>query len=319
MDFKAMAKECLADFLKKYYHNGVFEKADFWDWAEIFEMLDDALENIGDSAYAALIEETYTAFLSANGETWEKNPFNDDIMWAVIAMTRAYRLTGVKKYLDTALKNFNLTWERAYSDDLGGGLFWRVENQSKNACVNGPGAIAACLLAEALGDESYFEKARTLVDWMAAELYEENGKVYDCYSMDGKKNHWSSTYNQGTYLGANWLLYRHYGEAVFAKRAEAIARYTMEDMYEGGVMNNEDSGGDLIGFKGILSRWLSRYAKDEKCPVYMEWLKKNAAAAYANRNSEGLAWTTFANKTKEKYYDVFGMSAAVAVMINCVE
>ena len=226
MDFKAMAKECLADFLKKYYHNGVFEKADFWDWAEIFEMLDDALENIGDPAYAALIEETYTAFLSANGETWEKNPFNDDIMWAVIAMTRAYRLTGVKKYLDTALKNFDLTWARAYSDDLGGGLFWRVENQSKNACVNGPGAIAACLLAEALGDESYFEKARILVDWMAAELYEENGKVYDCYGMDGRKNHWSSTYNQGTYLGANWLLYRrgrrplHHGRYVCRRRHE---------------------------------------------------------------------------------------------------
>lgn len=34
---------------------------------------------------------------------WAFNPFNDDIMWLVIALTRAYIYTGEKKYLDTAI------------------------------------------------------------------------------------------------------------------------------------------------------------------------------------------------------------------------
>lgn len=316
MDWMTKATESMKNYLKKYYTRGRFEKADFWDWAEIFEILDDALENTKDPAYVALIEETYTAFVADNGSTWEENPFNDDIMWAVIAMTRAYRLTGEKKYLDTAVKNFDLTWERAYSDDLGGGLWWRIENNTKNACVNCPGAIAACLLGDALGEEEYFAKARSLMDWTVAELYEPCGKVYDNYPISGEKSRWSSTYNQGTFIGANWLLYKHYNDEICLARAEAAADYTMNEMYHGEVMNNEESGGDLIGFKGILSRWLSRYAKDQNRPVYLDWLRKNAEAAYGNRNSEGLIWTQFANKTEEKYYDVFGTSAAVAVLVN---
>ncbi len=312
------AHDSLDCYLRKYYDKGRFEKADFWDWAEIFEILDDAYEATGEARYAALIEETYTAFLEDNGATWEKNEFNDDIMWAVIAMTRAYKLTGVQKYLDTAKENFALTWERAYSEDLSGGLFWRIENQSKNACVNCPGAIAACLLGDALGEEDYFVKAKALIDWTVATLYEENGKVYDCIGIDGSINKWSSTYNQGTFIGANMLLYRHYGDKCFDDRARAAADYVMNDMYQGGIMNNEDSGNDLIGFKGILSRWLSRYAASAGLPVYIEWLRKNADSAYENRNSEGLMQTAFANKTEEKYYDVFGTSAAVAVMFNCL-
>ena len=46
--------------------------------------------------------------------------------------------------------------------------------------------------------------------------------------------------------------------------------------------------------------------------------RRNADAAYENRNSEGLMWTAFAEKTEEKYYDVFGPSAALAVMFNCI-
>lgn len=312
------AHECFDNYLKKYYKDGRFERADFWDWAEIFEIVDDALENTGDEKYAAVIEETYTAFMADNGPTWEKNPFNDDIMWAVIAMTRAYKLTGIQKYLDTAKANFALTWDRAYSKDLGGGLFWRIENQCKNACVNGPGAIAACLLGEALGEEAYFEKAKSLIEWMVATIYEEDGHVYDSIGMDGRKNPWASTYNQGTFIGANMLLYKHYGDKKFDNYAAAAADYAMNVMYHGGIMNNENTGNDLIGFKGILSRWLSRYAKAADKPVYIEWLRQNADAAYANRNSEGLMQTAFAEKTEEKYYDVFGMSAAVAVMFNCL-
>lgn len=317
-ELEKRASDCLDAYLAKYYDNGRFEKADFWDNAEIFEMLDDAYEATKNPRYAELIEETYNAFIEDRGSLWTDNEFNDDIMWAVIAMTRACMLTGKKKYFDTALENFRMVWARSYSEDLGGGLFWRIETRSKNACVNCPGTIAACLVGEVLNDEKLFADADAVMDWTVKTLYEENGKVYDCIGMDGKINKWSSTYNQGTFIGANMLLYKHYGDEKYLERARAAASYVMNDMYGGGIMNNEDSGGDLIGFKGILSRWLYRFAKADSKSEYIDWLRKNADSAYSNRNSEGLMQTSFANKTEEKYYDVFGTSSAVAVMFNCL-
>ena len=305
-------------YLAKYYKEGDFEKADFWDCAEIFEILDDAYEITRDERYVALIDETYERFLKDRGSDWGYNIYNDDIMWAVIAMTRAYMLTGKEKYLATAKFNFDKTYARSLSDDLGGGLFWRADNQSKNACVNCPGAVAACVLGKALGDASYFEKAKGLIEWVVKTLYEENGKVYDCIGLNGGINKWSSTYNQGTFIGANVMLHEFYKDDVYKKQADAAANYTMNDMYGGGIMNNEDTGNDLIGFKGIMSRWIRLYALTYEKGEYIEWLRKNADAAYDNRNSEGLMWTAFGKKTEEIYYDVFGPSAALAVMFNCI-
>jgi hypothetical protein len=113
----------------------------------------------GDKALFTQFEEMYQFTQRAYTNDWHRNPFNDDIMWLTIALTRAYLYTGERKYLDTAKLNFDKTYERAASEDLGGGLFWRVENQCKNTCVNCPGAVAAMYLLKATGDESYADKA----------------------------------------------------------------------------------------------------------------------------------------------------------------
>ena len=63
-----------------------------------------------------------------------------------IACARAYQAFHEEIYLQQAEKHFNLVFDRAWSDDLGGGLFWRIENTTKNACINGPAAIAACYI-----------------------------------------------------------------------------------------------------------------------------------------------------------------------------
>jgi len=174
----ARANECFDRYIDKYYQNGRFERADFWDTAEIFEIIDDAYEITGDKKYADYIEEVYTAFVSQHGNVWEGNIYNDDIMWGIIAMARAYQLTGIKKYYETAKANLDYVWPRSMSDDLGGGLWWRIDNQSKNACVNCPGVIAACLIGEISGDESYFEKAKDVMEWTVKTLAEEEiGKV----------------------------------------------------------------------------------------------------------------------------------------------
>lgn len=316
----ALAKRAIEDHKREYYRQGEYIKADFWDFAEIFEIIDDAYENFGGEEYPKMFSEMYDFAISAYGKTWEKNPFNDDIMWLCIALTRAYILTGEKKYLDSAKLNFDMTWERAYSAELGGGLWWRIENRSKNTCVNCPASIAASLIAKASGDESYREKASLALEWVTKYMYEEDtGKVYDAMNLSGKVNTWSSTYNQGTFIGSNMLMYEYTGDEKYLERAKKAVSYTIDVMYGGRVMDNEDSGNDLPGFKGILARWMYRFALFTKDERTLEWLRLNALSAYNNKNSRGLMNTRFATKTEDDgEFDVFSMSAAVSVLVNSI-
>ncbi len=316
----ARAKEAIEAHKAVYYKEGEYSRADFWDYAEIFEIIDDIYEITGDPAYRAQIEEMYQFVLRAYHESWEHNPYNDDIMWLVIALARATLLTGETKYVETAKFNFDLTFARGWDEEhFGGGLFWRVDNQSKNSCVNCPGAIAACLLGKALNDESYYDKAKQIIAWQNKVLTDtSNGHVSDCINLEGKYSHWTSTYNQGTYVGANCLLYAHTGEEEYKENADKAASFVMNEMYQGGIMNNEENGNDLPGFKGIMARWIRLYALAFDRPEYIEWLRKNADSAWKNRNSKGLMNTQLGLPTEEKEYDVFICSAAVSICVNVI-
>lgn len=318
------AYESFEKFIKKYYFKskiedyGLFKDLNFWDQAEIYEIVIDAYEHTGDQKYYDMIMELYKGFTKTHGEDFAWNEYNDDIMWITIAFARAYKDTGDKAFLDSAVKHFNLVWDRGWSDDLGGGLFWRIENTTKNACINCPAAIAACLLGELTEDESYFDKAKQIMDWVEKNIYETNtGRVYDAYELNGNKNHWASTYNQGTFIGANTLLYLHTGEGKYLSQARRASDYTIEKMYDGKVMNNEANSGDLIGFKGILARWMYAFAVDCNQPDVMEWMKMNAMTAWGNRNSEGLIGTTWDTKTAESSKILpFSASTAVSALNN---
>ena len=316
----ARAKSAVEAHKAAYYQNGEYRGADFWDFAEIFEIIEDLYEVTGDKALFSQFEEMYGFVERTYTENWEKNPFNDDIMWLVIAMTRAYLFTGEEKYLSMAKANFDMTFARAASNDLGGGLFWRTDNQCKNACVNCPGAVAASYLAKATGDASYWDKAAYSLNWAIEKLFEaDTGKVYDSMRLNGQAWRWSSTYNQGTFIGSCIALWKHTGDGKYYRYAEAAMRYTMRDMYGCGVMDNEEIGNDQPGFKGILARYVRRFADEAGHPEALAWLRMNAEQAWNNRNSKGIMWTQLGHKTEEKDdYDVFAVSAAVGVVVNAV-
>ncbi len=314
------AVEAVEKHKAAYYDNGEYRKADFWDFAEIFEIIDDIYEVTGDKSYFTMFEEMYQFVLRTYGEDWEKNPFNDDIMWLVIAFTRAYLYTGEKKYLDIAVFNYEKTFARSASDDLGGGLFWRIENETKNTCVNCPAAVAADYLAKATGDDTYYDKLFYCLDWVVKNLFEpDTGKVYDSYNLKGRKSNWSSTYNQGTFIGSCMAYYKKTGNELYLNYAEKAISYTMNEMYNGGIMNNEENGNDLPGFKGILARYVRRYVELTGKTEYLDWLRANADSAWENRNSKGIMSTQLGMMTEEKDdYDVFAVSAAVSVVVNAV-
>ena len=323
-DLLTRALICFENHKAVYYRRGEYYRADFWDYAEIFEIACDLYEAADDeysrNRLKRQFEEMYRYVIDTYGYSWEMNPFNDDIMWLCIAFTRAYGFTGKKEFLTLAKKNFDLVWKRAFSEKLGGGLYWRIENKSKNTCVNCPGAIAAALIAKATGEEQYYLRSALCLDWAQRMMFEKDtGKVYDAINIDGKINKWSSTYNQGTFIGASLLLWEYTKEDSYREDAIKAADYLIDEMYHGGIMNNEENGNDLPGFKGILARYLRRLSDSTGEEKYRDWLRMNADSAYNNRNTLGLMGTQLAEKAGEGMdFDVFTMSAAVSVVVNAV-
>lgn len=304
----------------------------FWTDAEMFEVMIDAYEQLGDNRYRTVMSQFFDGFIDRYGSDWSWNGFNDDVMWMVIASARAYQLTGERKYYDVAASNFDMCYNRAWDTSfLGGGLWWTTDKNTKNACVNGPGAIAACMLGEVSGNWSYYEKAIAIVNWEYNTMVQADGAILDSIPVSGGVNNWASTYNQGTFIGACAKLYQRTGEQKYFNWAKQVADYSAT-MGTGasGYLNREGSGVDLIGFKGILGRWMGYFAN--KCGVhdYDTWLYTNAQAAWNNRNSAGLMWTQFGEETPENiqnsqtdiggqtmgYNAAWGCSSAVAWILN---
>lgn len=295
----------------------------FWDNAEMMEVVLDAFEVTKDPKYKTMFEAMYKNFILKNGADWQGNKYNDDIAWMVLVSVRGYFLTGNISYRDKAKEQFDKMYARAFNYSYGGGMLWYHTKTTKNACINGPSMVACCYLAQATGDSTYYNKAISLYTWSKLYLFDAaSGKLNDNVDLDKKTGQlkvstWSSTYNQGTYLGAAVMLYKYTKEASYLSEAQKIALYIRDTMYNSKVMNNEDNGNDLPGFKGIFARYARMYTVELNKTDLVEWLRLNAKVAYNNRNSQDLIHTKWATRTSEtKPKSAFGCSTAVSLLMN---
>jgi len=333
---------------KARYYNILKTSNGFWGEAEMMETLLDAYETTGKQEYKTMFEDVYSNFVSGtsgswggkNSQDWRWNEYNDDIAWAVLASVRAYLMFGSHpnsniNYLSIAKKNYD--WMYSRGKLASGMLRWKEKDattaRGTNSCINGPATIAACYLAIATGDDSYYEKARDLYALQRQYLYNTStGEVYDSGSWNSDftaftvGNHWVSTYNQGTFLGAAIMLYNRYGTSQYVRDAHKIVECTRSKLCNShGVINVCGSGNDLQGFKGILMRYLRRYIVDLAQTNRVDWMQRNALQAYNNRNSAGVIWTAWWIKTAENFVhtdgfnferQAFGTSTAVSAAFN---
>jgi predicted alpha-1,6-mannanase (GH76 family) len=337
----------MAGWKNRYFNWLKSETTGFWGEAEMLETILDAYETTGKSEYRTMFEDAYAHFVSGNGgwgvkgngKDWRWNSYNDDIAWATLASVRAYLLFGSHPntnidYLNIGKQNFDWMYNRALLP--GGTLRWNEDpagNRGSNSCINGPAEVAACYLAIATGNDSYYEKAKNLYAKQRQILYDPNtGKVFDAGSWNEAGtsftvgNTWVSTYNQGTFLGAALMLYKRYGTEQYRTDAHKIVEWTRKDLCSAnGVIKVCGNNDDLQGFKGILMRYLRRYVVDLALPDEVAWLQRNALHAYNNRNSKGITWTAWWNKAPESFvysdgYNFsnkpFGSSTVVSAAFN---
>ncbi len=285
-------------------------KADFWKWAEMLEMELDAYERTSDPSQLALYTSLFHGFVGKYGQDWSKNEFNDDIMWMVIASARGYLLSGDASLRDAARQNFDACFARAWSPDLGGGLWWKTDNKSKNACVNGPAAIAAVFLSRACHEPPYLTKATNIFLWERGALFDaDTGRVSDNIRLNGRKSSTSFSYNQGTFVGAADLL-------GFTNEAMQAANFTMKELGRDGLLPTYGEPGDAGGFNGICVRWIAHFMKERHLQATFEpWLQKNADAAWnVRRRSDNLSWCNWHEETPPGLRDAWGCSSSVVIL-----
>jgi autotransporter-associated beta strand protein len=266
----------------------------FWQFANEIQSVEDAYLWTSNSAYLGMTTNLLNGFLTYAGPDWSYDGYNDDDLWATMAFAMGAQITGRTNYAAIAKANFDLVYARAWDTNLGGGLYWEYPNNaSKNACVNGPGAISAALLFQLYGDTNYWNKATNIYYWERAVLYtSSSGRIADNIGTNGTVNGGPTTYNQGTFIGAADLL----GQT---NDAALTGTYTMNSMSAAGCLPQYGIGGNNSIFNSIFIRWMGRFMRDSGLQApYQAWLQNQANAAWNGRRTvDGLSWCQWPQQT----------------------
>jgi uncharacterized protein YyaL (SSP411 family) len=107
-----------------------------------------------------------------------------------------------------------------------GGLYWRENDYTtKNTCSNGPGIVLALKLHKATGDKKYLTTGVELFNWTNKNLLSPEGVYYDNIRVkEGKTDKRAYTYNLGTMLQSNVLLYQITKEKSYLEEANRLAK-----------------------------------------------------------------------------------------------
>ena len=305
---------------KGYYLNnsGTATADHWWTQAELIEIAIDAYERKRSDTYRNRLIELVHGFVAKQGRDWSSNEFNDDIAWMVIASARAHLDTGNTDFLEYARSNWDKMYMRAWDTSFaGGGLWWKTDKRSKNACVNGPGAIGAYLLYKATGDPSYLAKAIEIYAWLRGALFDpKTGAVYDNLKLGGGGDDWTFTYNSGTFIGIANQLFQETGKQTYFEDAKLAADFFEQKLSDSdGLIGEHAVAGDGAAFKAIGFRWLAKFVADNRLEsTYLPWLQYNANRAWANRRADNISWNDWRKATPHMILESTGAAATVQIL-----
>lgn len=151
----------------------------------------------------------------------------DDNEWIALEMLRRYRMTKESFLLRRARTLFDLVvygWDKDESHPCPGGVLFSQapDNVDRNTVTNAPGSELGLRLYELTGDSYYLDWAKRMYAWVNLCLGDNSGFYLDHITFDGTIDPTVWTYNQGTMIGSNVLLYRITGKKTYVKRARRL-------------------------------------------------------------------------------------------------
>jgi predicted alpha-1,6-mannanase (GH76 family) len=301
--------------------------AQYWPNAHGLDVLVDAYIRTNKSgSVKSQMDAFLTGVRAKNGNTWI-NHYYDDMEWMALACLRAYDTTK-----DVAYKNVvDILWsdiKSGWSTDLGGGIWWRKDNDSKNAPSNLPAAILAARLYQRFNDPADLQWATDIYNWMKNNLYESStGLVYDNIAKNGTKNtSWKFTYNQGTFIGAALELFKITGNTSYMADALKAADYTLNSGFltSNGVLKDE-GGGDGGLFKAVFVRYFTRLIiegnlDNGKKTTYLNFMVNNAQTLWTKgTNKNQLLFNSAWDKMPGTSVDLTVQLSGVMLMESMAE
>jgi len=149
----------------------------------------------------------------------------DDNEWIILDLIETYRLkndAASGRYLDGAVATmkFVLSGE---SNDLGGGVWWREQQDGKNTCSNAPAICAALELNALRPSGRYVDFAQRIYTWTNAHLQDSDGLYFDHVEADGKLEKIKWSYNTAMMIRANLDFFALSQEGRYLSEARRIA------------------------------------------------------------------------------------------------
>jgi len=296
---------------------------DFWTYAHAWQVVMDLYERTRDTVYIRQMKELWDGFIATNwadGTDWTSNDYNDDIMWWVLSATRAYFLTGDTVYSTVAKRNYDWVWETQKDDALGGGVWWRNDtHQEKNTCINAPMVNAAVHLYWIYDDEKYLDHARELHAWIKETLLRDDGGLFDHIRADGSVRGGPISYNQGTFIGGSYQLFKATGDSSYLQDALKSADYTKNRMCgSDGILDGGSFTGDAAAFNTVFVHHMMYFIIDGGQDQYLDWMTRNAESAWEHRRpSDNIMSTRWADIPPESGVQAPSCAGGVA-LINLV-
>ncbi len=219
--------------------------------------------------------------------------FYDDNQWIAIACLDAYNRTKKQQYLNIAegIYRFMMT---GFDTAAGGGLYWKEgDKTTKNTCSNGPGVLVALQLYKITNDKKYLDTALVLYNWVNSHLQSPQGVYYDNIKLPSLKvDSAVYTYNTGTMLQSNVLLYTITEDKNYLKEAQRIADAAEKVFYK----NNRLPGN--YWFNAVLLRGYIELYKVDKSKQRLQFFINDANRTWKQEKDEaGLVGTNSKRKT----------------------
>uniref|UniRef100_A0A914XTJ0 Glycoside hydrolase family 76 protein n=1 Tax=Plectus sambesii TaxID=2011161 RepID=A0A914XTJ0_9BILA len=255
--------------------------------------------------------------------------YDDDALWAGIALVKAYRkspsvfyITGAKGVFDELV---------GYWDSkCNGGVWWSHEKTYKNAITNELFLMLAIDLYEETGDVNYYNWAIREYNWFLASgmLNSDNlindGLTDQCVTNNGTT--W--TYNQGVILGGLAGLARiNPGNAstylnLADKIVRAVAAHLTMNSSEGKAILKESvvDGEDGEQFKGIFMRYLAQLiavtTDASRKAAYAQLILDSADYVWNNakNNQNEVSAVWIGQRHDPPWYDAIAQISAIDLM-----
>lgn len=207
------------------------------------------------------------------------NRYYDDNQWIAIAYLDAYNRNHKKKYLEVSemICRFMLG---GLDTTTGGGMYWKEgDKNTKNTCSNGPGILVLLQLYKITHKPQYLTSALDVYNWTNKYLQAPNGIYYDNINTTTLNvSRATFTYNTGTMLQSNVLLYQITNNKKYLDEAQRIAKAGRDSFFKDGRLPNGN-----YWFNAVMLRGYEELYKVDKNKEWINFYMQDANAIW---NSE---------------------------------